>query len=73
MKRVEVWWTDAAHHHPGDWGDAPKNPRCTVRTVGFLLSDKRDHLTLAQSRQGESFTGVFTIPTACVVKVKRLG
>ena len=69
MKRVEVVWSDAAHHAPGEWTTIPTDPSATVRTVGYLLDKTKTHLTLAQSKSDDYFTGVFTIPRTAVRKV----
>jgi hypothetical protein len=72
MKRIEVRWSDAAHHGAGSWVERPIDPRAYVRSVGYLLDKTPTHLVLAQSRMGESYTGVFSIPRSAVRSVKQL-
>ena len=67
-KLVRVEWVDAHHHAPGEWvpPGAPV-PGVRVVTVGFLLSRRDGHCTVAQSvdDSGNS-TGVFSIPHSAV-------
>ena len=72
MKRVEVRWSDAAHHHPGDWHDGKVDARAYVKSVGYLLNDTKTHIVLAQSRLEDSYTGVFSIPKSAVLSIKHL-
>ena len=72
MKRVEVTWSDAAHHAPGEWLEPPVDPTATVSTVGYLLDETKTHLVVAQSRMDDTFTGVFSIPRTASRRVKRL-
>lgn len=72
MKRVEVMWSDAAHHLCGDWHDGNVDPRAYVKSVGYLLNETKTHLVLAQSTLEGSYTGVFSIPKSAVLKVKHL-
>ena len=68
MKLVRVTWADAAHHAPAEWVDpADIVPGVSVSTVGFLLSRRQGHYTLAQSIDDSgNATGVFSIPHSAV-------
>ena len=68
MKLVHIEWSDAHHIGPGEWVD-PDGLLVGVKvvTVGFLLSAKYKHYTVASTiDEAGSATGVFSIPKACV-------
>ena len=70
---VRITWRDAAHVGPGEWVDASAlDPRCKVVTVGMLLAHRHGHHIVAQSAQGPHHSGVFTIPDAAIVRLRRL-
>ena len=68
MKLVHIEWTDAHHIGPGTWIEPVDIvPGVKVITVGFLLSSKRKHYTVATTiDEAGNATGVFAIPQACV-------
>lgn len=64
MKLVHIEWSDAHHIAAGEWVDPDGLvPGVRVVTVGFLLSRKGGHYTVAQSvDESGNCTGVFSIP-----------
>jgi hypothetical protein len=68
MKLVHLEWADAAHHGPGEWVDPDDIvPGVRVVSVGFLLSRRNGHYTLAQSiDEAGNATGCFSVPHSAV-------
>ena len=71
---ILVEWVDA-HADAHGWtdpSDLDTQPR-VITTVGIVLRNvKPNHLTIAQSVDGELVDSVISIPTACIKRVSRL-
>lgn len=73
--RVEVVWRDAMldnggwftvkAHLRGRWGDS-------IHSVGIVLRDDEEGITLASSVHGDKASGVVHIPAGTIVKRRRL-
>ncbi len=74
-KRLEVTWRDSTldnggwvtvkRHLRSRWGDP-------IRSVGIVLRDDKEGITLAASVHGDEAAGVVHIPAGMIVKRKRL-
>ena len=73
---VLVEWLDSTHLAPGGWIDrdvAAEQGPCSIISVGWLIGDDGDAITLAQSiTEADDVTGAFVIPTACIVRLRKL-
>lgn len=70
---VEVWWLDS-HGRDGwtKYGD-PVDPRAAAcKTVGYVLDETDEFLTVASSIGDDQFCQEMSIPKGCVRKVRRL-
>lgn len=71
---VEVEWRDACTFHP--WqslSDARKDMTLRCWTVGYLVRNSRDRVSLVQSRgEHDKVAEDWTIPRACIVRIRRL-
>lgn len=74
MRAVIVEWLDA--RMDGDWRDvkaAREQAIVTVQTLGWVLSETEDVLTVAPSiGSGDIAMGVLSIPRKAIVKQKDL-
>ena len=67
----EVSWTDAQgvggwHHHEVAASSKP----LVVKSIGYMVTNSRKHIVIAQSMDGFDGVGDFlVIPRACLVKV----
>lgn len=71
---VIVTWVDAATD--SGWTDTDEAhdftpPECM--TVGYLVSDKPDHLVLAQTHGGNEMGNRWVIPRGMVSKIRQMG
>ena len=68
MKLVHIEWSDAHHIGAGEWVDPDElRPGVAIITVGFLLTDKHKHYTVAASiDEAGHATGVFAVPKSAV-------
>ena len=73
---VFVEWVDSTHLAPGGWIDrdsAAEQGPCSVVTVGWLIGDDGQAVTLAQSiTEADDVTGAFVVPRSCVVQLRKL-
>ena len=73
---VVVEWLDSTHLSPGGWIDrdiAAEQGACSIVSVGWLIGEDDDAITLAQSiTDADDVTGAFVIPVACVVQMLTL-
>lgn len=78
---VEILWSDSFSHGVG-WrdiqtrGKIPEDAALT-RTVGYFISKSKKWVTICQSLSEDSIDDVsvyhtFSIPTACINKMKKL-
>jgi hypothetical protein len=74
---VLIEWDDSTHITPGGWIDrevATTVGSCSIVTVGWLIADDDDTVTICQSiTEADDCTGTFAIPKAVVRKMKKLG
>ena len=75
MKRLEVTWRDSAFATVG-WFSVKSHLRvrwgAPIHSVGFVLRDDKEGITLASSVHGDKAAGVVHIPRGMIVKRKRL-
>lgn len=73
-KLIEIVWSDAAHHAPGDWIEQlPTDFTVTVTTVGWHVATTDTHLVVAQSIDSSgNLTGVFSIVKTNILSKRRL-
>lgn len=74
MQKVEIEWIDSKAG-PNEWehreGLEPLQPvKC--KTIGFLLEDAAAHKTVSQSLSASQVHGRISIPTGCIVKIRKL-
>lgn len=75
LKIVEVVWFDSTGI-TSKWehkDDIELLKPALVNSVGFLLQDEKDYVTLVQSDSGEQLMGRLTIPMACIDCINELG
>lgn len=74
LPRVEVEWVDAASCHP--WqslADARKDGLVRCWTIGYLVRNTRDIVSLCQARGDNARLGEnWSIPRTCVLRIRRL-
>lgn len=74
MKKVEITWVDSKGVTTA-WEDrdglAPLLP-CHITSIGFLLEETEEYVTLTQSIGGDQVLGRITIPRGVVKKVRVL-
>lgn len=77
---VEILWSDSFSHGIG-WRDIQTREKipedaALIRTVGYLVSKSKKWVTICQSvsedADGSSVYHTFSIPTACINKMKKL-
>ena len=76
MKILSITWRDAVGEDVG-WTDletVKKEELCPVHTVGFLISEKEDCVTLGMSYEpsNEKVAAYLTIPKVLIVEQKEL-
>lgn len=78
LKPFLVIWRDIIDHGP-DWhheGDADPRP-VSVRTVGFLKSENKQHIVLARDYYDYGgkrvHGGLIAIPRGCIVSMTEVG
>lgn len=76
MKIVEVSWVDSCSYREV-WinkdllKDVPFTPsECT--TVGYLINDGKESVTVAQSTNDTEYGKLFTIPRGCIKEINEL-
>lgn len=74
MQLVQIDWIDSKPG-PNEWEyldgiESLKPVLC--RTVGFLMEDRSEYKTLAQSLSDTQVHGRITIPKHCIKRIKRL-
>ena len=77
MKILEVIWRDAVGDDSSNWKDINevlKEQLVTVYTVGYLISEKEDCLTLAMALEPENDNvgAYLTIPIVNIVEMREL-
>ena len=72
MKIVKINWIDSTTQ--GGWieKDAWVAPKTDCITVGFLMEDKEDYISVCQSYHEDQYGEVITIPRVSITKVKEL-
>lgn len=74
---IIVHWLDIVHGYYDGWCDAKKKAKnfkpALMRSVGWLVKEKKTHLTLCQNlcKDGDGFSLV-TIPRGCITNIRRL-
>jgi hypothetical protein len=58
-------WSSVKHHLSARWGDP-------IRSVGFVLRDDKEGISLASSVHGAEASGVVHIPSGMIVSRRRL-
>lgn len=74
MKIVKIDWIDSCIG-PAGWGDKEDYGNVTLvecTTVGFVVSETKEHITIANTVNKDQLLGVLTIPKRCIKKRKRL-
>ena len=73
--RMEVVWRDSTLDN-GGWLTVKRHLRsrwgAAIHSVGFVLRDDEQGITLASSVHGDRATGVVHIPAGCVRKRRRV-
>lgn len=73
-KRVEITWLDS-HGITSSWeywdGLEELKP-CVIISIGYLIKDRKDYKTIAQSVSDSQVLGRMTIPVGCIKKIRRL-
>lgn len=74
MKMVEILWVDAKSG-PNEWeyldGLEPLKP-VLCKTIGFLIDEAKEYITIAQSMSDTQVHGRITIPARCIRRIRRL-
>ena len=78
MKLVYLEWVDSVSAPDGGWQDPKEVKKLTpdtVRSVGWIISETKDFVTLISHDGEHEVSGEFCIPKACIKKrrVIRLG
>ncbi len=72
---VEVEWYDAADEAAG-WQDIDEalsaSPKHPVKTIGYYLGAKEEHLYLTPTIKGDEFAVLSIIPEGCIIKINSL-
>ena len=71
MKTVYLEWHDAQSMAEGAWQrrkDVEKLTPALVRSVGWILTETKDHITLIAHDGENEVGGDFCIPKACIKK-----
>ena len=71
MKLVYVEWLDAVSIGTGGWvklRDVEKLTPDLVRSVGWVVEETRDYLTMISHNGDNEVAGEFCIPKACIRK-----
>lgn len=74
---VIVEWVDATYDEEG-WRPAPEYNKLllepiSVQTIGFLVADKKEYVTLIQTLAKDSgYMNRFTIPRGCIISIQSL-
>ncbi len=74
MDKVEIHWLDSKSG-PNEWEyreGLETLPPTSVHTIGYLLEEGSDRITVAQSLTRTQVHGRITIPSVCIVKLERL-
>jgi len=74
MKAVKVTWIDTVASVEG-WEDREglrDMPPAKVHSLGFVVKDTKEYLTLAMTADGDSVHHRLTIPKVCIKKVRVL-
>ena len=70
---VEVWWVDASEMAHGWADEGPKVEDAMVLSVGFLISNDKDHVVIALDTDEQGMhNGRGQIPAGMVKKIKVL-
>ena len=71
MKLVIIEWLDAQSMADGGWQrrkDVEKLTPAVVKSVGWILEETKDHVTLIAHDGDTEVGGDFSIPKACIKK-----
>ena len=73
-KRVEITWLDSKGVTSlwEYWDEIEQLKPCIITSVGYLIEDRKDYKTIAQSVSDELVLGRMTIPVGCIKKIRRL-
>ena len=72
MKAIYIEWEDSSSFAGGVWSireDCVKSKPCSCKTIGFVISETKDAITLAGSLDGgKHVSGDMTIPKSAIRK-----
>lgn len=80
MKIVEITWIDSKGI-TSEWeflNDSKSMPPCICHSIGYILEDKKDYITIVQSYDKESnkdhnqIMGKMTIPKCSIKKTRKI-
>jgi hypothetical protein len=72
-KRIEVFWNDAYTYDPWEEKDSAIEtckPMMPCRTIGWLIDESKDHITICHTYNPKSVMGTLHIPKGCITKMK---
>lgn len=73
-KIVKIDWIDSCIG-PAGWGEKEDYENVTIvkcTTVGFVVQETKEHITIANTVNEDQLLGVVTIPKCCIKKKKQL-
>lgn len=71
MRKVFVRWLDACSETDNEWTPIENFKGRTVicESLGFLISETKDSVTIAGHLADEDFCGEITIPKGCILSI----
>jgi len=72
MKVLKISWVDSTFHDGWQQKEIVDCSLSTCETVGILIKEDKDSITIAQSESENSWGDRITIPKCCIKKVREL-
>lgn len=74
MDIVKIDWIDSCFG-PAGWGEKEDFENVTLvecTTVGFIVQETKEHITIASTVNEDQVSSVVTIPKSCIERQKQL-
>lgn len=74
MKSIKIFWVDS-RMIVGGWqqqSEFKSLEPTKVESIGFIIEDNKNYITICHSFDGDCYAGVLTIPKCCITKKKIL-